>query len=147
MIMMPGSTRREAEVGAEIATRVADVTAALMAASTRALNAADAAERCLRMLEVAIAAARGHDELRNLFLRLRGVSSEHPDLEELTLACGLFGAAHATAILGAGRDMLSETTTRPIDCIGSYHIGLERIVELIGHAGAYHRSRRAGEQR
>lgn len=146
MIMIPSRPRRDADIEAEIAACVDDVTAALTAASRNALNAADIAERRLRLLEVAIAAARGHDELRNLFLRLRAASSEHADLEELTLACGLFAAAHATAILGAGCDMVAQTTTRPIDCIGSYHLGLEWIVELIGYAGAYHRSRRAGEQ-
>lgn len=143
MIMIPGSASREVEVTAEVAACVANVTATLVAAFRSASNTAHDAERRLQLLEVAIAAARGHDKLRNLFLRLRAVSSEHPDLEELTLACGLFAAAHATAIFGAGRDMVAATSARPIDSIGSYLVGLEWIVELIAHAGAYHRRRSA----
>lgn len=141
MILIPGRARPEAEVAAEVAPCVAKVTAALDAALQSTLKTTNVNEQRLGLLEVAISAARGHDELRNLFLRLRAASSEHPDLEELTLACGLFAAAHATATVAVGCDMLAETGPQPIKHTASYHIGLEWIVELIAYAGAYHRRR------
>lgn len=118
-----------------IHTRIANATAALVAAFEAASGAEDVDERSLRLADVSFSAARGHDELFTTLVRLHEESGEHPELEELKLACGLFAAAQACATFATGAEVIDPGGSAYIEHTGSYQIGLEWIVRLLAQFG------------
>lgn len=118
-----------------IRTRIANATAALVAAFEAASSTEDVDERSLRLADVSFSAARGHDELYTTLVGLHEKSGEHPELEELTLACGLFAAAQACATFATGVEVIDPDSPAYIEHTGSYRIGLEWIVKLLAQFG------------
>lgn len=118
-----------------IRTRIANATAALVAAFEAASSTEDVDERSLRLADVSFSAARGHDELHATLVRLYEESGERPELEELKLACGLFAAAQACATFATGVEMIDSGSPAYIEHIGSYRIGLEWIVRMLAQFG------------
>jgi hypothetical protein len=118
-----------------ILIRIANATAALVAAFDAASYTDDVDERSLRFADVSFSAARGHDELHATLVRLYEESGEHPELEQLKLACGLFAAAQACATFATGAEVIDPGSPAYIEHTGSYRIGLEWIVRLLAQFG------------
>lgn len=121
----PKDLRTSQEVATELRRRTIAATQALLAAFEAANALDDVDERALRLGDCAAAAARGSNELRNLFFRILDNWGKHPDLDEVIWVGGLLAGCQACALFAAmQREFIEEGCATWIEG-GGHLVGLE----------------------